>query len=88
MTDAETRSTLDDMSQSNHTFRGIIQAELDRRGWSAYRLVKECPDVPARTIYDFLSGNHRIRADRLEFICKALRLTLVADRRRRIKGSE
>lgn len=51
------------LSRTMPDFRAVVQAELDRREWSAYRLVqalkgkrKGKKDVPPATVYAFLRG--------------------------------
>ena len=55
--------------------RKVIQTELDRRDWSAYRLAKEA-GLPVRGVQVYLQGRAEIRSDRLAAICKALDLEL------------
>lgn len=63
------------------TFREIVQRELDRRGWSGYRLGQES-GVPKRTIQKFLAGDADMTAGRLETICRSLDLELQPRRRK------
>ena len=56
-------------------FRDAILAQLERRGWSQYRLVQES-GVSKTAVYEFLSGNRDISANNLERLCKALDLVL------------
>lgn len=63
--------------------RDAVLAELDRRGWSHYRLVQELrgkrpgkKDVPAVTVYEYLRGETQINAADLGLICDALGLEL------------
>lgn len=61
------------------TIRQTILRELERRGWSRYRLVKELDgEIPMSTIYDYLSGKTDIGSDRVSIILKALGLTITS----------
>lgn len=64
--------------------REAVQRELDRRKWTAYRLVQEAQKFPTRdgkpispdTVYKFLSGSRAITDKFLEPILEALGLEL------------
>ncbi len=56
-------------------FREIIQKEVGRRGWSAYRLGKES-GVPIRTVQAYLSGTCDLSGERIAVLCKTLGLEL------------
>jgi len=57
------------------SFRSIVEQEVNRRGWSAYRLGKEA-DIPIRTAQAFMAGISDLRMAHLESVCKALGLEL------------
>lgn len=57
------------------SFRQIIESEVERRGWSAYRLAKEA-GLPMRTVQAFMSGTCDLGMVRLEAVCRALGLEL------------
>ena len=63
-------------------FRKVIQAELDRREWSAYRLAKQA-GLPVRGVQAYLAGQAECRSDRLAAMCKALGLELRPEGRRK-----
>jgi len=56
-------------------FREIIQKEVDRRSWSAYRLGKES-GVPIRTVQAYLSGTCDLSGELIAVLCKTLGLEL------------
>ena len=56
--------------------RAEIQAELDRRAWSVYRLVQECPTVSRRTIYGYLAGESDATGERIGAIMAALGMSV------------
>ena len=59
------------------TIKKAIEDELERRGWSRYRLTKELGDkMPARTVYAYLSGERDISSERVSKILKALDLKI------------
>jgi ribosome-binding protein aMBF1 (putative translation factor) len=54
-----------------------IEDELERRGWSRYRLTKELEGkMPARTVYAYLSGERDLSSERVSKILKALDLKI------------
>lgn len=53
------------------TFRDIIVNEVQRRGWSGYRLAKQA-GLPLRAVQDYLAGNHDILAERYAALCRVL----------------
>lgn len=56
-------------------FRQLIEAELKRRDWTAYRLAKEVEGkVSPDTVYKFLAGTRKITHEFLEHILEALAL--------------
>ena len=60
------------------TIRQTILNELERCGWTHYRLVKELGGaIPMSTIYDYLSGKTDLGSDRVSIILKALGLTII-----------
>ena len=65
------------------SFRKIIKCELDRRGWSAYRLAKEA-GLPIRGVQAYLAGRCDMSGERLAAVCDVLGLEL--KRRRGRKG--
>ena len=59
------------------TIKKAIQDELERRGWSHYRLVKELEGkMPARTIYAYLSGERDLGSARASIILETLGLKI------------
>lgn len=56
-------------------FREVILAQLDRREWSQYRLVRES-GVSKTAVYEFLSGNRDLSTSNLERLCESLDLVL------------
>jgi hypothetical protein len=61
--------------------RDAVRAEMKRREWTAYRLVKELKgkrdkggDVPHMTVYQFLRGENPINSDDLGLIFDVLDL--------------
>ena len=61
------------------TIREIIRQELQRRGWSYYRLAKELKGkMPARTVYAYLGGDCDLVSERASIILEALGLTITA----------
>ena len=56
-------------------FRRAIADELDRRGWSKYRLSKES-GVNKTSVSEYLRGRREIESAALEQICGALDLRL------------
>jgi hypothetical protein len=59
------------------TIRQAINKELQRRGWSRYRLEKELEGkMPARTIYAYLSGECDLGSERVSIILQALDLQI------------
>ena len=68
------------------TIREAIQKELKKKKWSVYRLAKELEDeMPARTVYAYLSGQCDLVSDRVSIILQALdlQITLIKKRGRR-----
>ena len=66
------------------TIKQAIQQELNRRGWSQYRLVKELDGkLAARTVYGYLSGERDLTTERASIILDALGLTIVTERKRK-----
>ena len=63
-------------------FRDAIEEELERRGWTAYRLVQETGLSPSG-IYKYLSGETGIFSSSLSRICETLDLSLKPIRKRR-----
>lgn len=69
------------LTRTMPNLRDAVQAELDRREWTAYRLVQELKgkrpgkkDVPAATIYEFLRGESAINSTDLGLIFDVLQL--------------
>jgi hypothetical protein len=69
------------LTRTMPNLREAVQKELERRGWSAYRLVQELKgkrkdgrDVPPATIYEFLRGETTINSADLGLIFDALGL--------------
>lgn len=59
------------------TIRKAIMAELKRRRWSHYQLVKELAgQIPARTVYAYLSGERDLASERASMILKTLGLKI------------
>jgi ribosome-binding protein aMBF1 (putative translation factor) len=59
------------------TIKKAIEDELERRGWSRYRLTKELEGkMPARTVYAYLSGERDLSSERVSKILKALDLKI------------
>ncbi|MHC4753630.1 MAG: hypothetical protein ACYTBP_00675 [Planctomycetota bacterium] len=59
------------------TIRNTINSELNRRGWSRYRLEKQLKGkIPARTIYAYLSGQCDLGSERVSIILSELDLTI------------
>ena len=59
------------------TIKKAIEDELERRGWSRYRLTKELEGkMPARTVYAYLSGERDLSSERASKILKALGLKI------------
>lgn len=56
-------------------FRNAIRAELHRRGWSTYRLIKEIGGNPA-PVYRFMAGKGSVRTKTLARILGALGLEI------------
>lgn len=53
------------------TFRDIIVKEVERRGWSGYRLAQEA-GLPMRAVQNYLSGKCDILAERYAALCRVL----------------
>jgi hypothetical protein len=69
------------LTRTMPNLRQAVVAELERRGWSHYRLVQELKgkrpggkDVPAATVYEFLRGETTINSADLGLIFDALDL--------------
>jgi len=59
------------------TIKKAIEDELKRRGWSRYRLAKELEgELPARTVYAYLSGERDLSSERASIILTALELKI------------
>ena len=59
------------------TIKKAIEDELKRRGWSRYRLAKELEgELPARTVYAYLSGERDLSSKRASIILTALELKI------------
>ena len=59
------------------TVKKAIEDELERRRWSRYRLAKELEgQLPARTVYAYLSGERDLSSGRASLILKALGLKI------------
>jgi hypothetical protein len=59
------------------TIRNTINSELNRRGWSRYRLEKQLKGkIPPRTIYAYLSGQCDLGSERVSIILSELDLTI------------
>ena len=68
------------------TIRQVIQIELQRRGWSRYRLAKEMEGkMPARTVYAYLSDECDLVSERVSIILKVLDLELVPRKKVRVR---
>lgn len=65
-------------------FRAVIKRELERRGWSAYRLGKES-GLPIRTVQAYVAGQCDLMAERVAAMCDALGLELGPKRRQKGK---
>ena len=66
-------------------FRGAIERETKRRGWSAYRLGKES-GVPIRTVQHYLAGGCDLVGKRIAKLCEALNLEVRPKTKRKRKG--
>jgi hypothetical protein len=65
------------------SIRETIQKELNRRGWSRYRLIKELKGaIPANTVYDYLRGETDIGSESVSIILQALGLQIKSKFRR------
>ena len=69
------------LTRTMPNLREAVAAEMDRRGWSAYRLVQELKgkrpggkDVPPATVYEFLRGETEINSADLGLIFDVLKL--------------
>jgi hypothetical protein len=67
--------------------RAAVQRELDRRGWTAYRLIQELKgkrpkgaNVPPQTVYRFLRAEAAINSDDLGLIFDALDMRVKSHR--------
>ncbi|OHB60449.1 MAG: hypothetical protein A2167_09245 [Planctomycetes bacterium RBG_13_46_10] len=59
------------------TIKQAIENELERRGWSHYRLVKELEGkLHARTVYAYLSGKRDLGSKRASIILETLGLKI------------
>ena len=59
------------------TIKKAIEDELERRGWSRYRLTKELEGkMPARTVYAYISGERDLSSERVSKILKAIDLKI------------
>ena len=56
-------------------FREVIHQELERRGWTTYKLVEET-GIGRATVYDYLNGKREIQTDSLESIFRTLELEI------------
>lgn len=56
-------------------FRPAIQSEIDRLGWTAYRLAKEA-DLSPDPVYKFLRGERGVTTATLEPIMRVLGMEL------------
>ena len=65
-------------------FRRIISRELERRGWSGYKL-GQVSGVPIRTCQAYMSGQCDLAASRVATMAEALDLELRPKQRRRKK---
>jgi hypothetical protein len=66
--------------QQHQTIRAAVLAELTRRGWSRYKLVKQLRGVvPATVIYEYLAGKRDITSARVDFLLQELQLQITAD---------
>jgi hypothetical protein len=60
------------------TIREAIRGELQRRGWSHYRLAKELKGkMPERTVYAYLGGECDLVSERVSIILQALGLRII-----------
>ena len=64
------------------TLRETVQAELDRKGWTPYRLAIEAK-VGQQVIHRWLTGKTHLRSDNLERVLDALGLEVRPKRGRR-----
>lgn len=69
------------LSATMPDLRDAVRAEMKRRGWSTYRLIKELKgkranggDVPHMTVYQFVRGDGPINSDDLGLIFDVLEL--------------
>lgn len=76
------------LTRTMPNLRDAVLDELDRRGWSHYRLVQELKgkrhkgkDVPAVTVYEFLRGETAINSTDLGLIFDVLGLSVGRGRR-------
>lgn len=68
----------------NMTIRQTIIEELNGRGWSRYRLVKELDGtIPMSTIYDYLGGETDLGSDRVSIILQALDLQITRNQHKK-----
>jgi hypothetical protein len=81
----ETMSKTDMLSGTMPDLREAVTKELERRGWSVYRLVQSLKgkrpdgkDVPPATIYEFCRGETAINSDDLGIIFEVLELSVGA----------
>ncbi len=59
------------------SIKKAIEAELKRRKWSRYRLVKELKGkLPERTVYAYLSGERDLSSTGTSIILEALGLKI------------
>jgi hypothetical protein len=68
-------------------FREVIIREMERRGWSSYRLGQES-GIPIRTVQRYTSGGCDLLGERVARLCTTLGLELrpVRKVRNRRKG--
>lgn len=69
------------LTRTMPNLRDAVTAEMERRGWSNYRLVQELKgkrpggkDVPPATVYEFLRGESEINSADLGLIFDVLGL--------------
>lgn len=69
------------MTEPLPNLRESVRNELERRGWTSYRLIQELKakrsdgkDVPPATIYEFLRGETNINSADLSLIFDVLGL--------------